>query len=63
MPDVNVNCPHCGEVSMNPPLELITVGDEEQRYAVTCPECGEKFRVGPITGGYDYGPEGQPRQS
>ena len=52
---VKVTCPHCGKVSTNPPLASISIGDDEQMYAVTCPECGKSFRVDKITSDHDRG--------
>ena len=50
---VSVTCPHCHGVSINPPLTLHTIGDEEV-YSVTCPECSEPFRVGGALNAYPF---------
>lgn len=56
----NIICPNCSKEFISVSAHSITIGNETQFLVVTCLECGRDIQVGPITSGYDFGPEGQP---
>lgn len=47
MTTIKATCPLCGEVSLTPPdleLRVFPDGSDDDFYAFTCPDCGDRIR-------------------